>query len=203
MLVTDVMTSPAVTVHLDTPLRRVAHLLDDHAITTLPVVDGHNCLVGVISEADVLLDSVPPRWTHALGHPPGGESYVTRVADVMNFHPVTVEPGTDLTEVTRLMTGSSLRSLPVVEGGVVVGVVSRLDVLRVLARGDAEIAAEVGALLQGLEDDWLVAVEDGVVQASGPDDAHARDTVRSLATTVPGVVAVRFRSRALQGRASS
>lgn len=194
MLVTDVMTSPAVTVHLDTPLRRVAHLLDEHAITTLPVVDGHNCLVGVISEADVLLDTVPQRWSHDAGHPAASGPYVTRVADVMNFRPVTIGPRAELAEVTELMTRTSLKSLPVVDDGVVVGVVSRRDIVRVLARADAEIAAEVARLLRGPDRDWEVHVEDGVVVVSGADDPEQHEVARALAVTVPGVVAVRFRS---------
>ena len=60
MLVRDVMTSPAVTIAPDLPLRRVAQLLDRHAITAVPVVDQGNRLVGLVSEADLVLDSVPP-----------------------------------------------------------------------------------------------------------------------------------------------
>lgn len=193
MLVHDVMTSPAVTVHLDTPLHQVAHLLDENSVTAVPVVDGHNRLVGVVGEVDVLLDAVPGEARHhQVGHPVARGPYVTRAADVMDFHPVTVGPRTELAEATELMTGSSLKSLPVVDRGVVVGVVSRRDVVRVLARSDAEIAAEVRGLLRDLPAGWVVDVEEGVVLASGPDDDQGRDTVRALATTVPGVVAVRF-----------
>ena len=194
MLVRDVMTSPAVTVPPDMPLKRVAHLLDEHSVTALPVVDRSNRIVGVISEADVVLEAVPhdPR-AHQILHPVGRDPYFTRAADVMNFHPVTVGPGTDLAEATELMTSTSVKSLPVVEDGVVVGVVSRRDVVRVLARADDVIAAEVDELLRGLAEDWLVDVEEGVVLAEGPDDERERDIVRSLASTVPGVVAVRFR----------
>jgi CBS domain-containing protein len=193
MLVRDVMTSPAVTVSLDTPIKQVAHVLDQHAITALPVVDGRNRIVGVVSEADVLLESVPPDpRAHEIVHPvPSGPSF-SRAEDVMSFHPVTVAPSTDLAEATELMTSATVKSLPVVDDGVVVGVVSRRDVVRVLARADAAIAAEVGELLRSLDEVWPVDVEDGVVLAEGPDDERGRDVVRALATTVPGVVAVRF-----------
>lgn len=56
------------------------------------------------------------------------------------------------------MTSTSVKSLPVVDDGVVVGVVSRRDVVRVLARPDEAIAAEVGELPRGLDEARLVAV---------------------------------------------
>ena len=194
MLVRDVMTSPAVTIAPDLALRRVAQLLDRHAITAVPVVDQGNRLVGLVSEADLVLDSVPPdARTGALREHAARGPWVTRAADVMTFDPVSVDPAADLAEAERLMTSRSVKSLPVVDEGVVVGVVSRRDVVHVLARGDDAIAADVAEQLHGVEADWRIAVEEGVVLAEGPDDEHAREAVRRLVTGVPGVTAVRFR----------
>jgi CBS domain-containing protein len=193
MLVRDVMTSPAVTAHPDLPLKRVAQLLDEHAVTALPVVDDGGRIVGVISEADVVLEALPrdPR-AHANPHHLGRSPHFARAADVMNHHPITVRPDTDLVEATELMTSRTIKSLPVVHDGVVVGVVSRHDVVAVLAREDQAIEAELDDLVRNLGNDWLVRVKNGVVTADGPADERERELMRTVAATVPGVVAVRF-----------
>jgi CBS domain-containing protein len=193
MLVRDVMTSPVVTVRPNLPLKQVARLLDSHSVTALPVIDTHGRILGVISEADVLLEAVPrdPRL-HEIPTGFAETPAFVRTADVMNHHPITVSPTTDVADAVDLMTSTSVKSLPVVENDVVVGVVSRRDVVRLLARTDENLAAEVDELLRDLDDDWMIDVHDGVVLATGPDDQHQRDLVRGLAATVPGVVAVRF-----------
>lgn len=193
MLVRDVMTSPAVTVRPNLPLKRVARLLDAHSVTALPVVDTHGGIVGVISEADVILEVVPrdPRMHQIPSSVPETAPFA-RTKDVMSHRPITVTPATDVAEAVELMTSTSVKSLPVVEDGVVVGVVSRRDVVRALARTDQDIAAEVDDLVRGLDQDWLIDVQDSVVTAAGPDDVRAREIVRRLAASVPGVIGVRF-----------
>jgi CBS domain-containing protein len=90
------------------------------------------------------------------------------------------------------MSGTVVKSLPVVERGRVVGVVSRRDVVAVLARSDQRIGAELDELLRsaGLESD--VEVREGIVFIAGPTDPHEQETARILASTVQGVVGVRF-----------
>lgn len=194
MLVRDVMTTPAVTVTADTPLKQVARLLDERSVTSLPVVDGRGHIVGVISEADVILVAVPhDARAHETPRSLTREPTFTRTSQVMSRHPVTVSSWADLAEATDLMTSTSVKSLPVVDDGVLVGVVSRRDVVRTLARSDDRIEAELDDLLDGLDDGWLLEVVDGVVIADGPDDERERAIVRALASTVPGVVAVQFR----------
>jgi CBS domain-containing protein len=193
MLVREVMTSPAVTARPDLPLKRVAQLLDEHSITALPVVDDGGRIVGVISEADVVLEAVPhdPR-AHIEPHHLGNSPHFARAADVMNYHPVTVHPDTDLAEAIDLMISTTIKSLPVVHDGVVVGVVSRRDVVAVLAREDQAIATELGKLVRDLGTDWLIRVTNGIVTIEGPADERERELMRTVAATVPGVVAVRF-----------
>ena len=55
MIVRDVMTDAVRTVRASTPLREVAHVLIDNAISGVPVVDMDGAVVGVISEADILV----------------------------------------------------------------------------------------------------------------------------------------------------
>src|SRR4051794_32889010 len=81
MLVRDVMTSTVVTVRPDAPLTTVACLLDEHDVTTLPVVDDHQRIVGVISEADVVRDALPPDPASEELHLARVGPYPSRTAD--------------------------------------------------------------------------------------------------------------------------
>jgi CBS domain-containing protein len=193
VLVREVMSSPAITVRETATLKEAVSLLDLHDVSAMPVVDGRDRIVGVLSEADVIRDMVVPDQgteegpvqltTAALG---------ARVADVMSTHPVTVDEGTDLAVATELMTSSAIKSLPVVEHGRVRGVISRRDVIRVLARPDRRIEAEVDELFRQAGLDWMVDVTDGVAVLDGPADEAERDVARALTRTVPGLVDVRF-----------
>jgi CBS domain-containing protein len=116
----------------------------------------------------------------------------TTVSDVMTTMPVTVGPDDDLAEAVRLMTDLIVKSLPVVERGHVVGMVSRADVVRQLARRDERVRSEVDDLVQREDLDWMVDVTDGVVTFDGPSDERERRLGRTLAGSVAGVVAVRF-----------
>lgn len=129
--VRDVMTSPAVTVSPDDDLTTAARLLDAHGVTALPVVNDHGHIVGMVTETEVVRDAVPrDPWLREL-HPSG--SGAVRVRDVMSIHPVAVLPDVELPVAADLLVNSTLTSLPVVEEGVVVGVVSRHDIVAVLA----------------------------------------------------------------------
>lgn len=194
MLVREVMSTTVVTVRPDTSIKEAARRLSEHRITAMPVVDGRGHLVGVVSEADVIRDTLPrdPR-AHDLPVALTSEPYAVRVSDVMSHFPLTVRVDTDLAEAAELMTGTEVKSLPVVEDGAVVGVVSRADIVGMLARRDELIEAEIDERLRESGVECLVGVEDGVVVLDGPDESHQRELARVLVGTVPGVVAVRFR----------
>jgi CBS domain-containing protein len=193
MLVRELMTSPAVTVAPDAGIKEAAGLLTDHAITAMPVVDDSGALVGVVSEADLLGGAVlpDPRAHERPVTVPLG-SVGARVADVMTHFPLSVRPDADLAAAVELMSGTVVKSLPVVDHGRVVGVVSRRDVVAVLARDDRRIEAEVDELLRSAGFECVVDVQEGVVSLSAPSDPHAQETVRVLAATVQGVLGVRF-----------
>ncbi len=192
MLVRDVMTSDPVTVGPETSVKEALSLLDRHSITSLPVVTEKSVLVGVLSEADLLVGRVLPDPRASL-IPRTTETDDTRdtVGAVMTTLTLTCHPDTDVAEVTRVMTGTGVKSLPVVEAGNrVVGVVSRRDIVRAMARSDAEIEQEIAALFTSLELDWSVHVEDGRVRVSGPTEARDRSLALSAVATVAGVVDV-------------
>lgn len=206
MLVREVMTSPVITVTEDTPVRRAIRVLHENDITAAPVVDAAGALVGVVSEMDLLrgeFEPDPRAWARpvrcAAGPPP------RRVADVMTREVVTVTENTDATVLVGLMVSKRIKSLPVLRGDRVVGIVSRRDLLRMLARSDEELRAEVLARIAEQypgDPAWRVTVRDGVVELYGPAERDPerdpeRDAARAeiaalLARTVPGVVRVRY-----------
>jgi CBS domain-containing protein len=192
MLVREVMTSPVHTVTPETRVKEALRILDEHAITALPVVDDHGHPVGVVS-VDLLWGAL--RTDQRRHEIPGTDDpeLPRSVAEVMSHHPITVAPDSDLADAVDVMMSTAVKSLPVVEDGEIVGVVSRRDVVHALARSDDDIRAEVDDVLRQAEVDWLVEVTDGVVAVDGPEtDGEAR-LARALAATVAGVVGVDVR----------
>ena len=111
-----------------------------------------------------------------------------RVVGVMSQHVVTVPAGADLVEAADLLVSTAVKSLPVVENGRVVGVISRRDIIHVLARRDELIEAQVDELCRVSNEDWVAEVKDGVVTFEGPSTEAAHQLARVLVCTVPGVV---------------
>ena len=195
MLVREVMSSPAVTVRPGASLKEATLLLEQHDITAMPVVDGHGGLIGVLSEADVIQDAVlrDPR-AHELPVRLTANPRATSVADVMSHHVLAVPASADLSEAVDLMISTVVKSLPVVEDGRVVGMLSRRDIIRLLARRDEQIEMEIDDLIRMSGEDWMVDVEDGVVTVDGPTTESERELAHVLVATVPGVVAISFKA---------
>jgi CBS domain-containing protein len=189
------MTSPAVTVTPRAHCKEAAALLVQHRISALPVVDGDGRLVGIVSEADLLpLETSPDPRSQATPLPTRPMPLPRLVADVMTPEVYTVEEGTDLGVVAQRMLEAGVKRFPVVRGGRVVGVVSRHDLVKVLARSDADVEAGVRRTLadEGMRLTTLgVAVRDGVVELTGAD-AQTLRLAEILARSVPGVLDVRM-----------
>jgi CBS domain-containing protein len=193
--VSDVMSSPVVTVAPGAHLKEVADLLVNHEISAVPVVEEDE-LVGIVSEADLVpLELAPDPRAHLapVRQPPGDVPRV--VAEVMTREVVALRESADAAEAGRLMLERRVKSIPVVRGRRVVGIVARRDLLKVLARGDQEIARDLQALLEeelGAPSPYRVAVRDGRVELTGPADPADRRLATLLVRGVPGVVDVCF-----------
>ncbi len=194
MLVREVMSNGCVTVPLGTTVKTALARLASAQITSMPVVSESGKLRGIVSEADLIRDSVVS--DSRLREIPNATALVDRPAyvdDVMTPHVLTVGPDTDLAEAVELMTSTGAKSLPVVDHhGRVLGMVSRSDVVSVLARADHELERDVDAALlaAGLRD-WLVEVTDGIAHlVPPPRGGDDRGLARIVAGTVPGVVEV-------------
>ncbi|HSE07023.1 MAG TPA: CBS domain-containing protein [Nocardioidaceae bacterium] len=193
MLVRDVMSSPAITVSPRTSVKECLRVLDLNHVTALPVVERDGELVGIVSEADLLRDTVRhDERAHLIPHEQPSAA-PRSIAEVMSVLSLTVTPDSDLSEAVDLMTGTAVKSLPVVEKGHVVGVVSRSDIVHLLARSDDQIAAEIDDLLRSAELEYQVDVEDGNVVLEGSQDPHKQRVAEVVAGSVKGVISVRFR----------
>lgn len=116
MQVKDIMTRRVVSVPEDAPVRSAARLMAEHRISGLPVVDGAEYLVGVISEFDLI--SKPEAAT---------------IAEAMSRNLISVMEETDLDEVRFLLVERRIKRVPVVRGHKVVGIVSRADLVKEIA----------------------------------------------------------------------
>jgi CBS domain-containing protein len=192
MLAREIMTSPVVTAEPDLPIKDAARLLDRNEITALPVVDEQQRLVGIVSEADLLRGEIAhdPRG-HARPVEDDKERAAT-VSDVMTLGVITANENTDAADIARLMLDTAVKSIPVTHGARVVGIVSRRDLIRVIATRDDWIEDEIRQLFSdaGIKG-WDVEVVDGearLVGAGSPEDARVAAV---LARTVAGVARVR------------
>ena len=201
----DVMTTNVVAVREGTGYKEIVTLLREHRVSAFPVVDQEDRVVGVVSEADLLVKPAAPAFPQGqirLAWRLEERSKATGVtaADLMSTPPITIGPAAAVREAARLMQSRQVKRLPVVgKDGRLVGIISRTDVLGVFERPDEQIRDEVIRSISagelGLDSDLLdVAVKSGIVTISGPVDRRA--TALSLlgaARYVDGVVAVRDR----------
>jgi CBS domain-containing protein len=193
--VREIMTGQVATVGPDTSAKSAAEVMASRGFAALPVVDGTGAVIGIVAEADVLRSRLPqdPRL-HLRRDDPAAPIPPLAVGGVMTTKVTTVPATADVADLGHLFLDEGLRSVPVLDEGRLVGIVSRRDVLRTLARSDDDIRREVHRLVDsytGEADGWTVQVSDGVVSLTGADAAVDASAVRTLARTVPGVVAVR------------
>jgi CBS domain-containing protein len=200
MLVREVMTSPVVIVSPGATVKQAIRLLYERNITAAPVVNGHEYVVGMVSEMDLLrneFEADPQAFARPVADPDGMPP--RRVDELMTHQVMTVRETTDVAELAELMMTTGVKSVPVVRGTRLIGIVSRRDLMGVLARSDERIHDEVVDALGEYESGgprWDVAVCDGVVELRGRADvttghiATTEHIADVLTRTVPGVVRV-------------
>jgi CBS domain-containing protein len=187
----DIMSTPAVTVTAGAQLSKARDILRERGFSALPVVDRTGTLVGVVSEADLIKDRfAAPEAPLGGGAGAAGERPGQIVGQVMSSPAAVVEESASLETIADLMLSGRRRSLPVVDGTSLVGVISRSDILRFLASSDGQVALEIRRRLRnfGDRDRWSVTVANG--DATIFDDAIDRSDhllVQAALETVPGV----------------
>ena len=155
--VTEIMSRPVVTVSPDASIKQAARLLVEHGISALPVLDAGGALVGIVSEADLVpLETRPDPRTQATPPAPSAGTMPRIVAEVMTRRVLSVRAASEVSQAARTMLEAGIKRVPVMSGCKVVGIVSRRDLVRVIAREDeavryelADRLAEAGIRLPG------------------------------------------------------
>jgi CBS domain-containing protein len=193
--VTEIMSQPVVTVTPGTGIKTAAELLVEHGISALPVVDSAGQLVGIVSEADLIpIEARPDPRSQATPLGPTAGSTPRSVADVMTRDVVVVTTQSEVAEAAKIMLRRDVKRVPVLSGRRIVGIVSRRDLVKVIARTDARIEAEVNSRLAelGLATASNVRVTDGVAMVPVDREETVRRLVESAILQVAGVLEVRF-----------
>ena len=149
----DVMSSPVTTIGAGATVRDAARLLINAQVSALPVVDQRNAMAGIVSEVDLIRrvvgESNDPTQLHAhLGDPDSQEVLSLTVADIMTRDVVTATEETSLEDVATLMLEHQTKRIPIVRGADVVGIVSRIDLVKAMlshAAPGAAVAAPTAA----------------------------------------------------------
>jgi CBS domain-containing protein len=199
MRVVDVMTAPAVAVGPETPLKNVAELLASSGFSGVPVVDAQQHVLGVVSEADIL---VKERGQLERGRRRGkarrmwAKQDARTAAEAMSWPVFTIGSTARIDVAAATMLDRDVNRLPVVDGeGVLIGIITRADLVRAFLHGDDEIANEIrqGVLVGELwldPDLFVVRVKRGEVTIEGPIAGDALMVLVRRASLVPGVVSV-------------
>lgn len=199
------MTTEVATAAVDAPFKEVARMLEENAVSALPVLDDRSRLAGVVSEADLLPKEeyrdgterlrrlVRLRRRRELAKATGDTA-----RDLMSTPAVTIDPDATLAEAARRMVDEKVKRLPVVDHtGALVGIVSRADLIESFLRPDIAIAEEVKAEVDsrvllteyGTVD---VRVNEGIVTLTGELDRKSSVMITErVARSVDGVVDVK------------
>lgn len=169
----DVMKTGVVSIDDKGTIEQAVELMLDNHISALPVVDGGGGIVGLISEGDLMRrmrDNAAPRrswWLELFSGEGDARDYVMvrshRVADVMTRNLVTVEEDTPVEEIARTLEKHRIKRVPVMRDGIVVGIVSRADLVRALAQSS-----------------------EGSLPSPTPADETLRQSVTAALSEVPG-----------------
>lgn len=207
MRVSDVMTTNVITIRAAASFVEAVGLLTANDISGLPVVDANGVVVGIVTEADLISKEAyaRARRRRLLGLLSKGSKAAggwiekasgMSVSELMTRAVISVSPAEDVRCAARLMLERGIKRLPVIDGGRLVGIVSRHDVLAVFTRSDEELRKTVLTLLERMQyvrpwHDVHVSVREGMVTLEGAvlyaSDVNA---VQAVVAVVDGVIGV-------------
>ena len=144
----DVMVRGVISVGPDIPVQIAANAMVSNCVSALPVIDIYAKLVGIVSEGDLIRRveiGTERRRSGGAGETLMSsdfmakyfvKSHAKRVSDVMTREVITAQPETPLREIANLMEKHSIKRVPITRDELVVGIVSRVNLLQVLARAN-------------------------------------------------------------------
>lgn len=200
----EFMSTPVVSVHPEATFKEVVEQMTAHHVSGVPVIDHRDALVGIISESDVLtkaeygqpgsgLLSLLDHLARATGS--AHKLSARTAAELMTAPVITAGPEASFRELLHLMTVHDVNRIPIVEGGRVIGIVTRADLLGAMARSDEAISEEARWRL--LHDLWIdpemleISTRDGVVMVSGEVGTRSEaELVKRWVARVEGAVDV-------------
>lgn len=198
--VEDVMTRDVVCAREDTPYKELVKLLAARRVSAVPVVDDRRHVLGVVSEADLLLKQEKPARPLARllsarrQRLERAKAQATVAAELMSRPAVTIGQRATLTEAARRLHAAEVKRLPVIDAvGRLVGIVSRVDLLKVFLRSDEDLHQEIvedvifGDLFMA-PNRFDVHVQDGVVVLQG--HCERRSLIPTVVRAVAGVEGV-------------
>jgi CBS domain-containing protein len=203
--VRDVMTAEVVAARDRTPFKEIVGLMRQHNVSALPVVDANDELVGIVSEADLLMkeelgtdEGSHRRFQNRRRRIDRAKASGVIARELMSSPVETIDPEAPLTRAARLLHDRRVKRLPVVDAnGKVVGIVSRADLLKVFLRPDREIRDEIEDTLARLAFEpgpIRVTVEDGTATLQGQVELRSQiPVIVGIARAVDGVVDVEQR----------
>ena len=211
----DVMVSPVITVKPSSSAKEVAEIFLERRISAVPVVDDQGKLVGIVSEGDLMhraeagterrrswwLRALTAEETLAVEYV---KAHARKVVDVMTRDVITATADTPLHEIAALLEKNSIKRVPIVKNGQLIGIVSRANLVQAVAsaRKGLEIPLSDAAIRDRLlahlkAQPWAdtlllnVTVNGGVVDLWGVTRSDTeRKAIRVAAESTPGVSAV-------------
>lgn len=134
ILIKGVMTKNVVTVSGDMPINEAARIMEKGNIGSVIVVKGDSP-VGIVTERDI---------TYRVVSPDKKPSSV-KVSEIMSKPVMTIDPGINITEASKIMAKNNLRRLPVMKNGKLAGIITNKDIVLV-APGQIEILRELSRM---------------------------------------------------------
>jgi len=145
--VKDIMTKDVVTVTKETTVMELAKIFAERHLSSLPVVDQNGELIGIVTETDLVEQDknlhIPTvisifDWVIYLESDKKFEKELKKmtgrtVGDIYSADAVTVSPDSSIADVADLLSSRKINALPVVEGNKLIGIVSRIDLIRSMA----------------------------------------------------------------------
>ncbi|MDO0822697.1 CBS domain-containing protein [Desulfosporosinus nitroreducens] len=146
MKVMDVMQTNVITIQMDLEIKEIAKILYDNKISGAPVVDSAGNLVGIVSEGDLLHKETNPQIPGVFGilgaliYYRGVKQYesdlkkliAVQASEIMTPNVVKISKEASIEEAASLMVSKKIKRLPVVENGKIIGIVTRMDIIKTL-----------------------------------------------------------------------
>jgi len=208
MRVRDSMTRDVITVTPTTPIHEVASLMANHGVSGLPVLDEKGSVIGIVTEADLLVRQKPRTrtswWRLFLDGDRMAREFQravgTTAGEVMTREVISIGPDLPIEAAAAILHEQKIRRVPVVTDGALVGILSRGDLVKALAGAPPRTAAPASdaRLVEAMRaciaaEPWVprtlvVEVVAGVLTLWGLVSTQAEHSaLETMARSIPGV----------------